>query len=64
MIVLVYIRHAHDTLANFMEMHGFEVTRHYLGLETAWRAEFLYGSGGHVLGINSEMDALPGIGHA
>ena len=48
-----------------METHGFTVTRHYLDLETAWRAEFTVGDGsGRVLGINSEMDALPGIGHA
>lgn len=47
-----------------MEQHGFVVTRHYLGLETAWQAEFKVGNGGRVLGINSEMDALPGIGHA
>lgn len=47
-----------------MERHGFVVTRHYLGLETAWRAEFTHGSGGRTLGINSEMDALPLIGHA
>ncbi|KAG6841637.1 hypothetical protein C0991_008621 [Blastosporella zonata] len=47
-----------------MEKHGFTVTRHYAGLETAWRAEFTVGSGGRVLGVNSEMDALPGIGHA
>lgn len=55
---------AHDTLCDFMERHGFVVTRHYLGLETAWRAEFTHGSGGRTLGINSEMDALPLIGHA
>ena len=48
-----------------METHGFAVTRHYLGLETAWRAEFTAGKdGSRVLGINSEMDALAGIGHA
>lgn len=47
-----------------MVSHGFSVTRHYLGLETAWRAEFEVGNGGRVLGVNSEMDALPGIGHA
>ncbi|KAF9525316.1 hypothetical protein CPB83DRAFT_859614 [Crepidotus variabilis] len=46
-----------------MESQGFKVTRHYLGLETAWRAEYAQGKGGRVLGINSEMDALPGIGH-
>ena len=46
-----------------MSFHGFEVTKHYLGLETAWRAEFTQGKGGRVAGVNSEMDALPGIGH-
>jgi len=47
-----------------MALHGFTVTRHYLGLETAWRAEFSHKKGGRVLGVNSEMDALPGLGHA
>jgi metal-dependent amidase/aminoacylase/carboxypeptidase family protein len=47
-----------------MSSHGFKVTKHYLGLETAWRAEYSRGTGGRVLGVNSEMDALPGIGHA
>jgi len=47
-----------------MSAHGFEVTKHYLELETAWRASFSYGEGGRVIGVNSEMDALPGIGHA
>lgn len=47
-----------------MESYGFKVTRHYLGLQTAWRAEFEHGTGGRVIGVNSEMDALPGIGHA
>ena len=46
-----------------MEKHGFQVTRHHL-LETAWVAKYTRGNGGHTLGINSEMDALPGIGHA
>ncbi|KAG6809164.1 hypothetical protein H0H93_016059 [Arthromyces matolae] len=47
-----------------MEKHGFKVTRHYGGLETAWRADWTFGHGGRVIGVNSEMDALPGIGHA
>ncbi|KAF8235649.1 amidohydrolase, partial [Tricholoma matsutake] len=55
---------AHDVLTKFMSEHGFKVTEHYLGLDTAWRAEFTFGNGGRVLGVNSEMDALPGIGHA
>ncbi|KDQ53778.1 hypothetical protein JAAARDRAFT_61149 [Jaapia argillacea MUCL 33604] len=57
-------RFAHDKLTKFMSSHGFTVTKHYLGLETAWRAEWSYGKGGRILGVNSEMDALPGIGHA
>ncbi|KAI0325726.1 hypothetical protein GY45DRAFT_1260351 [Cubamyces sp. BRFM 1775] len=55
--------HAHDVLTAFMEKQGFEVSRHYL-LETAWIARYTRGSGGRTLGVNSEMDALPGIGHA
>ncbi|GJJ13635.1 hypothetical protein Clacol_007891 [Clathrus columnatus] len=57
-------RYAHDLLTAYMESQGFEVTRHYLDLETAWKATFTHGNGGRVLGVNSEMDALPGIGHA
>jgi len=54
-----------------MSAHGFTVQKHYLGLETAWRASFQHRSSSHnaltpvhTLGLNSEMDALPGIGHA
>lgn len=54
-----------------MASQGFEVQRHYLGLETAWRADFKHTSSSkeknyttRTLGLNSEMDALPGIGHA
>ncbi|KAG8854571.1 hypothetical protein FRB96_007441 [Tulasnella sp. 330] len=57
-------KYAHDTLTEFMSSRGFKVTRHYLGVETAWRAEYQFGEGGRTLGFNSEMDALPGIGHA
>ncbi|KAG8909050.1 hypothetical protein FRC01_007176, partial [Tulasnella sp. 417] len=57
-------RYAHDTLTAFMREHGFDVTPHYLGLETAWRAAFEVGKGGRTVGFQSEMDALPGIGHA
>lgn len=41
---------------------GFEVTAPYLGLDTAFRAE--YGSGPLVIGVCAEYDALPDIGHA
>ena len=68
-------RYAHDRLTKFMASHGFKVTSHYLGLETAWRAEFTHVSSRkdantsgarskRVIGVNSEMDALPGVGHA
>ncbi|PCH37522.1 hypothetical protein WOLCODRAFT_134580 [Wolfiporia cocos MD-104 SS10] len=54
---------AHDVLTQFMEQKGWAVERHYL-LQTAWMAKFTHGSGGRIIGVNSEMDALPGIGHA
>ncbi|KAF7356566.1 Aminoacylase 1-like protein 2 [Mycena venus] len=44
---------AHDTLTSFMASNGFTVTKHYLGLTTAFRAEFSHRKGGRVLGINS-----------
>ncbi|KAI9510511.1 hypothetical protein F5148DRAFT_1335385 [Russula earlei] len=56
-------RYAHDRLTEFMSSRGFTVTRHYLGLSTAWCAEFTRGAGGRTVGVNAEMDALPGIGH-
>ncbi|KAJ7481495.1 hypothetical protein FB451DRAFT_1236201 [Mycena latifolia] len=56
-------RHAHDVMTAFMASHGFEVTPHY-HLETAWLASFAHGTGGRTIGINSEMDALQGVGHA
>lgn len=46
-----------------MSTHGFSVTQHH-HLDTAWEAKFTRGNGGHTIGVNSEMDALPGIGHA
>ncbi|KAG8970644.1 hypothetical protein FRC05_000502 [Tulasnella sp. 425] len=57
-------KYAHDTLTAFMRDKGFDVTLHYLGLETAWRAALEIGKGGRTVGFQSEMDALPGIGHA
>jgi hypothetical protein len=61
-------RHAHDALTKFIEERGgFEVTRHYKDLATAWRAAYTHVPKGAsdsqekipVLGVNSEMDALP-----
>ena len=54
---------AHDAVTVFLEKHGFEVTKNHL-LPTAFKATFSHGSGGRVWGLNSEYDALPGIGHA
>ncbi|OAX43727.1 hypothetical protein K503DRAFT_765585 [Rhizopogon vinicolor AM-OR11-026] len=56
-------KYAHDAYTAFMEKRGFTVTRNH-HLETAWVATYTHGQGGRVLGVNSEMDALPGIGHA
>jgi amidohydrolase len=57
-------KHAHDVLASFMSKQNFQVTTHY-HLPTAWKATYTHGNGGQrTIGINSEMDALPGIGHA
>ncbi|CAE6444801.1 unnamed protein product [Rhizoctonia solani] len=69
---IVVKRYAHDTLTQFVEKQGFQVTRHYfadqLPGDTAWKAEFAIpdksGKALPAIGFNSEMDALPGIGHA
>jgi len=42
---------------------GFGVKTNYI-LPTGWEARFTHGSGGRTIGVNSEMDALPGVGHA
>ncbi|KAF8895888.1 hypothetical protein CPB84DRAFT_1245860 [Gymnopilus junonius] len=55
--------YAHDVYTSFMEKHGFEVVKKF-HLPTAWKATFSHGSGGRIIGVNSEMDALKGIGHA
>ncbi|KAG8216048.1 hypothetical protein J3R82DRAFT_8047 [Butyriboletus roseoflavus] len=63
--------YAHDEYTDFMETQGFVVRRHYL-LDTAWIATYTHhgpkanvkGTRPVMLGVNSEMDALPGIGHA
>ncbi|KAF5968525.1 amidohydrolase [Fusarium coicis] len=52
---------AHDKLTDFLEHHGFQVTRHAWGLDTAFEATF--GSGGRQVVFCAEYDALPGIGH-
>ncbi|MBV9570238.1 MAG: M20 family metallopeptidase [Alphaproteobacteria bacterium] len=49
-------------LTKSVEAHGLPVQREAYGLKTAYVSEF--GSGGPAIGILSEYDALPGIGHA
>ncbi|GAA5843520.1 hypothetical protein JCM9279_000779 [Rhodotorula babjevae] len=62
--------HAHDLLTDYMERQpGFVVERRAYGLATAWSASFTSSASSKVdkvpvLGFNSEMDALKGLGHA
>ncbi len=49
-------------LSDRVEKEGLPVTREAFGLETAYATEF--GDQGPTVGILSEYDALPGIGHA
>ena len=49
-------------LTNFLEKHGFPVTRNYI-LDTGFKAEWGKGPGPHVA-VLCEYDALPDIGHA
>lgn len=54
--------HAHAALTDYVASAGLNVTRQACGLETAYISEF--GDGEACVGILSEYDALPGIGHA
>ena len=53
---------AHGLLTDKVEAHGLNVERHACGLNTAFISCF--GEGDTEVGILSEYDALPGIGHA
>ncbi|KAJ7337249.1 hypothetical protein OS493_010106 [Desmophyllum pertusum] len=55
-------RYAHDQLTEFLAERGFDVTPHYT-LDTAFRAESGE-DGGLTIGLISEYDALPEVGHA
>lgn len=55
---------AADLLTGYLEKNGFQVERGVGGYETAFRAVFENGTGGPVLGILCEYDALKGLGHA
>lgn len=53
---------AAETLTDALNAHDLPVTRKAHGLDTAYVSEF--GKGETTIGIISEYDALPGIGHA
>ncbi|CAH3042218.1 unnamed protein product [Pocillopora meandrina] len=55
-------RFAHDQLTEFLADQGFDVIPHYT-LDTAFRAE-CGEDGGLTIGLISEYDALPEVGHA
>jgi amidohydrolase len=54
--------HAHQVLTDYLDHNGFAVTRAAYTMPTAFRA--VAGSGGPVVGVLCEYDALPEIGHA
>ncbi|KAG6038948.1 hypothetical protein E4U41_003453 [Claviceps citrina] len=53
--------HAHDTICDFLERQGFAVRRKTYGLDTSFEATA--GSGGRLVIICAEYDALPELGH-
>lgn len=53
---------AHQTITSYLSSLGFEVKKHAYGFDTSFEAE--YGSGGRLVIICAEYDALPGIGHS
>jgi amidohydrolase len=53
-----------ETLSGFLEARGFRVERGIAGMETAFRAEYVFGRGKPSVAFLCEMDALPGLGHA
>ncbi|KAG1335824.1 hypothetical protein G6F62_006500 [Rhizopus arrhizus] len=54
---------ASKVLTDYLEQHGFQVTRGVIGLDTAFIAEYSNGQPGRRIGFCSEYDALPNIGH-
>ncbi|KAJ4302036.1 hypothetical protein N0V88_002170 [Collariella sp. IMI 366227] len=60
---LAYEEHkAHDAFVDKLLTLGFDTLPHAHGVETAFSAQF--GTGGRLVVLNAEYDALPGIGHA
>jgi amidohydrolase len=54
--------YAHDTITTFLSERGFAVKKHTYSLDTSFESEC--GSGGRLVIICCEYDALPEIGHA
>jgi amidohydrolase len=54
--------HAHDSISDFLEKQGFAVRRKAYGIDTSFEATI--GSGGRLVIVCAEYDALPEIGHA
>lgn len=53
---------AHETITTYLTSRGFSVKKHTYGLDTSFEAEI--GTGGRLVIICAEYDALPQIGHA
>ena len=51
-------------LIQWLESEGFAAEKGIGGMETAFRAVYQHGTGGPSIGLLTEYDALPGIGHA
>lgn len=54
---------ASELLTGYLRENGFTVEMGTGGFKTAFRAEYRHGSGGPVIGILCEYDALKGLGH-
>lgn len=52
---------AHETITTYLSSLGFEVKKHAYGFDTSFEVEC--GSGGRLVIICAEYDALPNIGH-
>jgi len=52
-----------EYLADLLESEGFTLERAVAGMPTAFVASFRHGSGGPVIGVLAEFDALPGVGN-
>jgi amidohydrolase len=50
-------------LSDYLERHGFEVTRNIAGMETAFTAQRSENTEGPTIAILAEYDALAGMGH-